>query len=143
MSITRVDRYDPTTMALAESDISSIDFGGVIRGQHCAETVVVKPVTAGTITQLALFLESAGGLTNAAFGYLASQEQFSGIQPGSSEMSDHFTETPGVSDFSFLENGVSLDPDSPEFTWLDLQIGVSTTIGENTGINYRFVFEYN
>lgn len=143
MSITRIDRYNPTNMALAETDMSQVDFGGVVRGKHCAETVVIKPVVAGTVTQLAMFLESNGGLSNAAFGYLKSQTQFSGITPGGSQMSDHFTEINDVSDFSFLDRGVSMNPNSPEYVWLDTQIGSSTTIGENTSINYRFVFEYN
>jgi hypothetical protein len=130
-------------MGLAESGMTQVDFGGVIRGNHCSAPIVTKPVVAGTVTQLALFLESAGGLANAAFGYLASQEQFCGIAAGGAQMSDHFTETNNVSDFSFLSNGVSMDPNSPEYVWLDVQIGVTTTIGENTSINYRFVFEYS
>lgn len=143
MSITRIDRYDPTTMGLAESGISQVDFGGVIRGSHCSSTVVIKPVIAGTVTQLALFLENDGGLTNSAFGYLASKQSFSGITPGSAQMSDHFTETNSVSDFTFLTNGVSLDPTSPEYVWLDMQAGLGSSLGENTSINYRFVFEYS
>lgn len=143
MSITRIDRYDPTTMGVAQTGISEVDFGGVIRGNHCSATVVIKPVTAGTVTRLALFLENGGGLSNAAFGYLASKQKFSGIQPGGAQMSDHFTETNNVSDFSFLSNGVSLDPNSPDYVWLDIQVGVGSDIGLETGINYRFVFEYN
>lgn len=143
MSLTRIDRYNPTNMALAESDISQVDFGGVIRGNHCNVPVVIKPVTTGTVTQLALFLEDDGGLSNAAFGYLASKQVFCGIPAGGSQISDHFIETNGVSDFSQLSNGVSLDPDSPEYVWLDVQIGAGSTLGEETGINYRFVFEYS
>lgn len=143
MSITRIDRYDPTTMGLAQDGISQVDFGGVVRGKHCSSTVVIKPITAGTVTQLALFLEENGGLSNSAFGYLASQQKFSGIPAGGSEMSDHFTVTNNVSDFSSLSNGVSLNPNSPEYIWLDIQTGLGSTIGENTNINYRFVFEYN
>lgn len=143
MSITRVDRYNPVNMALAETGISEVDFGGVIRGNHCAEPVVVLPVVGGTVTQLALFLEESGNQTNAQFGYLASKEKFSGIQAGGAQMSDHFTETPGVSDFSFLENGVSMDPDDPEYVWLDVEVGLGADIGSSTGVNYRFIFEYN
>lgn len=143
MSITRIDRYNPTNMALAETSMSQVDFGGVVRSKHCAETVVIKPVVAGTVTQLAMFLENIGELSNAAFGFLKSQEQFCGITPGSSQMSDHFTEINDVSDFSYLDRGVSLNPNSPEYVWLDTQVGASTTLGEEANINYRFVFEYN
>lgn len=143
MSITRIDRYDPTTMGLADTGISQVDFGGVIRGNHCSVPVVIKPVVAGTVTQLALFLEDNGSLSNAAFGYLASKQIFCGIPAGGPQMSDHFTETNGVSDFSNLSNGVSLDPDDPQYVWLDTQMGAGSTLGENTSINYRFVFEYS
>lgn len=144
MSITRIDRYDPTTMGLAETGMTQVDFGGVIRGNHCSACIVAKPVVAGTVTQLAMFLENAGAVSNTAFGYLKSQEQFCGIAAGGPQMSDHFTETNGVSDFSFLSNGISMDPNSPEYVWLDVQVGASATpIGEDATINYRFVFEYN
>lgn len=143
MSITRIDRYNPTNMGLAETNISQVDFGGVIRGNHCSVPVTILPITAGTVTQLAMFLENDGGLSNAQFGYLASKTKFSGISAGGSQMSDHFTETNNVSDFSYISNGVSLDPDDPEYVWLDVQIGSGASIGVNTSINYRFVFEYS
>ena len=143
MSITRIDRYNPTNMGLAESDISGVNFGGVIRGNHCSAAVVIQPVLAGTVTQLALFLEDNGGLSNAAFGYLASKQKFSGIQPGGAQMSDHFTVVNDVSDFSSIDDGVSLDPNDPEYVWLDIAVGAGATLGVETGINYRFVFEYN
>lgn len=142
MSITRIESYDPIDGSLLSSDISSLDFGGIVRGRHCSQVAVIKPISEGTVTELELFLENNGGFSNAQFGYLAQADLVTGITPGDARLSDHFTENSGVSDFTTSDYGVMLDPNTPEYIWLDVQIGLGSAIGAGS-VNYRFVFEYN
>lgn len=142
MSITRIESYDPDDMSLISSDITSVDFGGIIRGKHCSKVCIVKPITEGTITELGLFLENNGGFSNAQFGFLGLSTLSSDITPGSAIMSDHFTENQDVSDFVTSDYGLMLTPETPGYIYLDAQIGLGSTIGSGT-VNYRFVFEYN
>jgi hypothetical protein len=142
MAIARIESYDPLDMTMLSSDISDINFGGVIRGRYCSQAVVIKPILEGDITALALFLEDKNGFNHARFDYYASKDAIQGIVPGGPQMSDYFVENPGVSDFITSDYGVSLDPDDPGFVWLDVNMGLGSTIGAGT-INYRFVFEYN
>jgi len=142
MSITRIEAYDPTDMSLLSSDISELNFGGVIRGRFCSQAAVIKPITEGTLTALALFLEDNGGYDHARFSYFNSNNWVSDIIPGDAHMSDAFTVNPGVSDMTTSDRGANLDPVDPGFIWLDVNIGLGSTIGTGTA-NYRFVFEYN
>jgi hypothetical protein len=142
MGITRVEEYNSVDMGVLSSDVSELNFGGIIRGKHCAKPSVIKPVLSGTITQLFLFLESNGGYNNAQFGYLASKTAYSDIQAGGAQISNHFVMASDVSDFSTSDRGLELDPIDPEYVWLDAQIGFGATIGLGA-VNYRFVFEYS
>lgn len=142
MSITRIEAYDPDDMSLLSSDISSIDFGGIIRGKHCSKLATIKPIAEGTVTELELFLENNGGFNNARFSFYASSDGATGIQPGDARISDRFTQVTGISDFSSSDYGCILNPDLPEYVWLDALIGLGSTVGAGS-INYRFVFEYN
>jgi hypothetical protein len=142
MSITRIESYDPNTGALLSSDISSLDFGGIIRGKHCSQLAVIKPITEGTVTELGLFLENNGSFNNAQFSFLSQQDLATGIQPGDVRVSNHFTQVTGVSDFTASDYGCMLDPTIPGYIWLDILVGLGSTIGAGS-VNYRFVFEYN
>jgi len=142
MAISAIETFNPVNMSMLLSNTSELSFGGIVRGGFCAQPVVIKPVFTGTITQLALFLESTNGYNNSQFSYLASKQAFSGIQAGGPQMSNHFIADPGVSDFTTSDLGVNLDPTNPEYIWLDAQIGLGSILGAGT-INYRFVFEFN
>jgi hypothetical protein len=142
MAISRIETFNPIDMSQLLSDTSELSFGGIVRGNFCAQPVVIKPVLSGTITQLAFFLESTNGYTNSQFSYLASKTAFSNIQAGGPQMSNHFIADPGVSDFTTSDIGINLDPTDPEYIWLDAKIGLGSILGAGT-INYRFVFEFN
>lgn len=142
MGISRVEAYDPITMGLLSSDITELDFGDITRGNYCSQAIVIKPILSGTITQLFMFLEDNGGYNNSEFGYFVDSEEFTGIQPGGSQLSDHFVPDPGVSDLTTSDYGAELDPTGIDFVWLDAYISTADSVGLGS-LNYRFVFEYN
>lgn len=143
----RVETYDPVTMTLLESDASTVDFGAVARGHFNSQAVVIRPAAVSeTFTQLALFLESNGGLDHTKFGKFKSSSPILGIEPDDDELSDFFTQASGVSDFEnygeISDYGLGLDPVTPEYIWMDAEAGTSETNLGATTINLRFVFEY-
>ena len=142
-----INTYNPSTMALAESDVTGLDFGDVVKGQHNSEPVVIKPELefGDSFSQLSLYLEAVNSLTHSQFGKYKNSEAITGLQSGGDYLSDNFVAQPGISDFFDFEStsdaGLILDPDNPEYIWMDVQAGTGESSGEGS-INFRFVFEY-
>lgn len=144
----RIESYNPQTMVMLESDTSSVDFGTVARGHHNSTAVSVRPVAGGgeTLSRLALFLEDNASLNNTQFGKFKNATKILGIEPGDDYLSDYFIPTPGVSDFEnygeLSDYGLPMDPDSPEYVWMDAEAStLESNLGDKT-VNFRFVFEY-
>jgi hypothetical protein len=143
----RIETYNPETMVLLESDAALVDFGTVARGHYNSQAVVVKPVAVGEVlSKLALFLEDNADLNHTKFGKFKSATSVLGIEPGDDELSDFFVRAAGVSDFTnyseISDYGLPLDHNSPEYVWMDAEVGTAeTNLGEAI-INLRFVFEY-
>jgi len=143
-----IQQYNPITMALTQDYVTGIDFGNVIQGNHCSRSVVIKPGPhkGYEFNNLAMILEDDAGLSNSDFGHFISKMPFTNIGPGSTYLSDNFSGLPGVSDYAgFLltsDAGIILDPEDPEYIWLDINVGSGETLGQSD-INYRFLFEYS
>jgi len=142
-----INTYDPTNMSLIESDVTGVDFGDVLKSQHCIRPVVLKPVVdfGETLSQLAFYLESNNGLDHSQFGKYKNANAIEGIPAGGDYLSDHFVVQEGISDFLNFENtsdaGIVLNPENPEYIWMDVQAGSAET-GGAAQVNFRFVFEY-
>ena len=144
----RVESYDPTDMSLLLSDTPSVDFGNVIRGNHNDEAIAIRPAaTVETFVQLALFLEDNAGLDHTQFGKFMWPTPIQGITPGSDYMSDYFVEVEGISDFSqiaqYSDYGLVFNAASPEYAWMDAEVGRTETALGAAAVNFRFIFEYN
>ena len=142
----RIDRYNPTDMSLAASDVTGIDFGNTARGGYPTAPVVIKPVsTIETFSKLFFFLEDDASLTGTTFRVLKSSVAIAGIGQGSAYLTGELSKLPGISDFTnystITGDGVVLSNDSPEYLWTDVKLGTADTVGSGT-INYRFIFEY-
>jgi hypothetical protein len=142
-----INTYNPEDMSLVESCATGVDFGDVVKTQHSAVSIVLKPEleSGDSFSTLALFLENNGGLGSTQFGKYMSADPAIGILPGSDYLSDHFTVQEGISDFINFEltsdMGLVLDTDEPEYIWLDTQVGSAADSGA-AQVNFRFVFEY-
>lgn len=142
--------YDPVTMDTLSSDVTGVDYGAVIKGYHTANVAVIKPTLGGgesNFLKLALFLENNNGLNHTVFGKFKSLRPITGITPGSNYLSDYFIQVTGISDPSQIDvnSGIGLvfNATTPEYAWLDAQVGRSETATGSTNVNFRFVFEYN
>ena len=147
MASMKIETYNPTNMQMVSSDVTGVDFGNVVRGNHNTSAVVIRPVAdGGTFDQLALFLENAGGLTHCQFGKYVNSAAVTGITPGDPQLSDYFVEAAGISDVSQIaglsDNGIVLDAGAPEYIWVDVEAGVGETNLGAQSVNFRFVFEY-
>jgi hypothetical protein len=141
----KISQYNPVTMALMSDDITGINFGNIVLGRACQNTVVIKPVAESEIlTLLGMYLEDKANLDHTRFGVYKSNTPTVGIIPGDSRLNTFLIEAPGVSDYTqFSDYRVSYNALDPEYTWLDARVGLNeTTFGDST-INLRFVFEYN
>lgn len=140
----KVNQYDPHDQT-ETLDVSSVDFGTVIKGKHNDEAIVLQPDwEAETPISLAMFLESDDGLSHSQFGKFKSSSFISDVLPGSSYLSDHFVPITGIqtSDIStYSDFGLVLNAATPEYVWVDAEAGFSETAG-SASINLRFVFEY-
>jgi hypothetical protein len=147
MALIKVESYIPATMALLSADVTGVDFGDVIKGQHGPNVVAIRPVKDGiTFDALALFLENANGVDHTQFGKFKSASAIPGITPGSDYLSDYFVQITGISDTSMLsaysDYGIMYNAASPEYSWMDAEAGVSESVGDSA-VNFRFVFEYH
>lgn len=144
----KIQQYDPTDMSLLSSDVTGVDFGSGVAGQHCPNVIAIKPTAeTETFQSLALFLEDNSGMDHTQFGKYKSSSAIPGITAGSDYLSDYLIEVEGISDAMLIpqysDQGIVFDAGSPEYAWLDAGIGLNeTTLGSNS-INLRFVFEYN
>jgi hypothetical protein len=127
----QVNKYDPNTLTLLQSDITGIHFGDTLQGDHCKTVHVVRPekTTESEISELSLFLANQGAYNKSSFGYLVSGGMPTGVLPGSPVMSNHFVSGMGVS----MQDG--------DYALLDIQAG-DTEKGDYPGISYRFTFDY-
>jgi hypothetical protein len=132
-------------MSLIQDDATGVSFGSVVRGGYSPVLAIKTEATTETLTQVALFLEDDGGLSGADFRAFKSATAIPGIEAGDAALSDELVEQNGVSDFSNISlisgDGLVLDPEGPEYVWLDVKPGVSDTVG-SSNLNYRLIFEY-
>ena len=145
----QVNQYNPVTMTLLSSDITGVDFGNVVKGNHSTSAITIKPVAemGETITQLALFLEDNASMDNTQFGKFKNAAPTPGIGAGSDYLSDYFTEVEGISDVSqigtYSDYGLVFTASNPEYAWIDAEVGLSETTLGAQAVNFRFVFEYS
>jgi len=141
----KVSRYNPADMSLISESVTGIDFGNVVLGNFCANTVVLKPVADfEDLLLLGLYLEDRAQLDHTRFGLYKSQTPSTGIVPGDSRLNTFLMEAPGVSDYSmYSDYRIAYNTTNPEYTWLDAKTGTTETNFGNKSINLRFVFEYN
>lgn len=134
--------YNPTSGNTVDSSASDLDFDDVLQGQHNPSPLVLQTLsdTEVTITDLKMFLESKSGWENAEFGYYIDSSFISGIESGSTELSNHFIEAPNATAAS--PNGISVgfNDGASDYIWLDIDIPFSQTgVAEP---NYRFTFNF-
>jgi len=127
----QINRYDPDTLSLLQSNITGVPFGNTLQGNHCKSVMLVKPekTTEVEITDLSLFLNSQGAYTQSSFGYLISGGLPTGILPGSPVMSNHFVSGEGVP----MQDG--------DYAALDVQAGDNES-GSYPGVSFKFTFDY-
>jgi len=142
----KISTYNPVDMSLISDEATGVDFSSVVRGGYSSPVVIKPAATTETLTQLAFFLENDASLSGSVFRSLKNSAAISGIDTGSTALSDDLTEQNGVSDFTnyavISGDGQALTASSPEYLWLDVKLGASDTIG-TANINYRFIFEYS
>ena len=80
------------------------------------------------------------------FGKFKSGTPITGIAPGSNYLSDFFMVVPGISDVSqinvYSDQGLVLNAASPEYVWIDSEVGTTETHYGASNINLRFVFDF-
>ncbi len=143
----RIESYDPSDMSLNSSSVTGVAFGNVVKGNHNTTAVAIRPAIDGdTFTQLALFLENDAGMDHTQIGKFLTSVATQGITPGSDYLSDHFTEVTGISDISqiaqYSDNGLVFNAATPEYAWMDADVGLTETTLGVSSVNFRFVFEY-
>lgn len=142
----KIRAYSPKTGNLIAEDITGINFGNILQGEHSSMPVLIRPVLEDEdASSLSLYLENNGGFNNTSYGYLVSEEfipnvkSFKGsVEPGYNYISDHFSNPSTVSDS--IEIGIS-NEGVGDFIWLDLQPGAAES-GITSSLVYRFLFEY-
>lgn len=144
----RIESYNPADMQVVHSDVTGVDFGTAVKGNHASEVVAIRPVLemGDVLTALALFLENDAGLDHTQFGKYKSHIATQGIEPGSAYLSDYFTEQNGLSDimsaWAVSDQGLVLDPSNPEYIWMDAGVGSTEDQFGASTTNFRFIFEY-
>jgi hypothetical protein len=144
----KIANFNPAGMTPLLDDVTGIDFGDTIRGQHSTNVVAIRPAAHGiTLTALALFLENTSGVDHSEFGRFKSSTPITGIEPGSDYLSDYFIPITGISDASqigeYSDYGIVFNATTPEYAWLDAEAGTSETMMGDSTVNFRFVFEYD
>jgi len=123
------------------SQTEKLDFGDIFQNRHCVKPLVFKIFsdTETSISNFKIYLEN-NGWPESEFGYYISSTFESGIESGSTKLSNHFTAVPDASSTS--PHGVSIgwDTTSSYYIWLDTQITDQTG---NTQANFRFFFDYS
>jgi len=123
--------------------VSSLSFGQVIQGQHCSTPILFRAHAdiESSVSDMELYLESDGGWSTAEFGYYKSPSFESGIQAGSSSLSNHFVETPDATQGS--PNGITIDwtGSYSDYIWLDVEIPSDQT--GNAEVTYRVIYNYS
>jgi hypothetical protein len=141
----KVSQYNPSTMTLITGDVTGLDFGSVRLGSFCANTLVIKPVPeTENLTAIGLFLEDRAEMNHTRFGAYKSSTATTGINPGDTRLNTYLMEAPGVSDYNMYSGyRLTLNPEDPEYVWLDTKIGLNETTTGDLTLNYRFVIEYD
>lgn len=142
----KIRAYSPKTGNILADDISGINFGNVLQGEHTSIPVLIRPVLEEEeATSLSLYLANNGGFSSAEYGYFVSDQFVPGVKSyeGSSDggyvyISDHFSNPSASSDsieIGLNEEGVG------DYIWFDVQPGAIES-GSTNSLVYRFLFEY-
>lgn len=118
-----------------------LNFGDIFQSRHCIKPLIFRAFsdTESSVTNFKIYLEN-DGWTGSEFGYYISPLFESGIESGSTKLSNHFAPVPDASSTS--PNGVSIgwDTTSSYYVWLDTQITDQTGTAQ---ANFRFFFDYS
>lgn len=138
----KVTLYDPTTEAVLDEAITGLDFGTVFQGNHSDLPMLIRPSKTDetAFEQIMLFLQNDGGLTQSSFGYRLNAVISGGVPAGNAYLSDHFVRTASPSLTG--EGGVAFNAASPEYMWLDVEIGGAEK-GQTDAVNFQFLYEFN
>ena len=139
----KISAYSPKTGNLLAEDISGINFGNVLQGEHSSMPVLIRPVLEEEeATSLSLYLANNGGFSNTEYGYFVSDQFVPGVKSyegatgvGSVFISDHFNNPSASSDsieIGLNEEGVG------DYIWFDVQPGAIES-GSTDSLVYRFL----
>jgi len=144
----RIEQYNPSDMQVIANDITGVDFGEVVKGNHAPNVIAIRPILeiGDTFTSLSVFLEDNGALDHTQFGKFKSTTAIADITAGSDYLSDYFIEEEGISDASQVPgasgDGFILDEGTPEYLWIDAGVGENEVTFGDLSVNFRFIFEY-
>jgi hypothetical protein len=142
----KIRAYSPKTGNLIAEDISGINFGNILQGEHSSSPVLIRPVLEDEeADSLNLYLANNGGFSSTEYGYFVSDQFVPNVksyqgtpEEGYVYISDHFNNPSTVSDA--LE--VNLDGEGVgDYVWFDVQPGAIES-GSTNSLVYRFLFEY-
>ena len=129
------ETYDPVTGDLI-GQISILDFGDLIQGQHCSKPIVARAIANNeTITNFKMFLQNIG-LAGSSFGYYKNAS-FIRIEAGDSRFT-LLTLVPNPIHTSPGSISLTFTAGKSEYLWLDVQV---TQVG-NTDANFRIFFDH-
>lgn len=142
----KIRAYSPKTGNIIAEDISGINFGNILQGEHSSSPVLIRPVLdEEQAVSLTLYLANNGGFSNTEYGYFTSDQFVPNVKSyngftdeGYTYISDHFQNPSSVSDaieVGIDGNGVG------DYLWFDVQPGAIES-GSTNSLVYRFLFEY-
>jgi hypothetical protein len=142
----KIRAYSPKTGNLIAEDITGINFGNILQGEHSSIPVLIRPVLEDEEAySLNLYLANNGGFSNTEYGYLVSDQFVPGVESfddvsdgGFIYISDHFQNPSETSDA--IEIAVD-DAGVGEYIWLDVKPG-DIESGSTNSLVYRFLFEF-
>lgn len=130
----KIQEYHPATRELLQDSATGVSFGNVLRANHCDRAIVLRPMatTEATLSEMKVYLQSRGPLSESEFGFFTSGTLVTGIEPGDDVLSGNFQGAVSGNAFAI--------PDG-HYAWLDVQAGPNET--GTASVNFRFTYDYN
>lgn len=138
-----IEEYDYQTGKVLGPQ-EQLDFGNIVQGQHCTRPIVLRAIKDKEINVSDVTMYLIGSTTvwtGAKFGCYSDSSLLTGVEAGSSKLSQHISVLSDAIRGTPGGYPVDWDGTHTKYIWLDVQ--ASNAVSGTCDLTYRFIYDHS